>query len=617
MKRLTFRYTFPLSLLGVALAGLFLTGCGSAGSGAGSGNGAGALMLTVKWPAPSRLIPAASNSIEAAVFQGAGTNPIGHNLLTRPANGGTSTSTTFNNLNAGTITVAATAFPNADGSGVSQAGGSVQATIVAGQTTSITVTMASTIDHLAITPASPAINVGQSQALTMTAYNLQNEVILTSAPHVTWGTATPANVTVDTTGKVTGVAAGISQITVTENESGKTASTIVTVAGGGGGGCTAGPIIGNGLANSAWPRFGGDNQNHGQSFVNTTAAQGNLNWTAQLGIGVGGPPTMGSGTGGADGTLYVGSYVDYKLNAVNPVDGAVLWKTDLGSGVNTSPALGSNGLIYIGSANTYFGINASNGSIVWSVPANSPGNAAIGGDGTVYVPVINKLLALNKATGATKWAFQTGSPVGGIGAGTPGAPAVSGADGTIYYSGQDGHVYAIEPSCGTQKWKFALGAFLLSHPTLSADGTKLYVHVSNKVYALNASSGTVAWQADVAGGGAVPAVTSNGSVIVMDSNGKLTSLNGATGASQWTFNSGVTSTNGLTVAIARIAGGDVIYFTGTGSQQKLFAVDAQVGTKKWEYVGSMTSVFGNATPIIGASGNIYLHTMDGKLYAVK
>ena len=53
---------------------------------------------------------------------------------------------------------------------------------------------------------------------------------------------------------------------------------------------------------------------------------------------------------GSDGTVYVGSgYPDKKLYAINPKSGVKLWEFETGDGVSSSPAIGSDGTVYVGS----------------------------------------------------------------------------------------------------------------------------------------------------------------------------------------------------------------------------------------------------------------------------
>jgi outer membrane protein assembly factor BamB len=52
---------------------------------------------------------------------------------------------------------------------------------------------------------------------------------------------------------------------------------------------------------------------------------------------------------GSDGTVYVGSG-DKKLYAINGKTGGKLWEFETGDEVYSSPAIGSDGTVYVGSA---------------------------------------------------------------------------------------------------------------------------------------------------------------------------------------------------------------------------------------------------------------------------
>jgi outer membrane protein assembly factor BamB len=51
---------------------------------------------------------------------------------------------------------------------------------------------------------------------------------------------------------------------------------------------------------------------------------------------------------GSDGTVYVGS-IDKKLYAINGMTGAKLWEFEAGFYVQSSPAIGPDGTVYVGS----------------------------------------------------------------------------------------------------------------------------------------------------------------------------------------------------------------------------------------------------------------------------
>jgi outer membrane protein assembly factor BamB len=113
--------------------------------------------------------------------------------------------------------------------------------------------------------------------------------------------------------------------------------------------------------------------------------------------------------------------------------------------VNTPPAIGADGTVYVGSGEGKLYAIKADGTLKWAfaswgwVQFTSP---AIGADGTVYVGEWGegKLYAI-KADGTLKWAFTTT-----IEYGIYTSPAI-GADGTIYVGNgnSDGKLYAINP----------------------------------------------------------------------------------------------------------------------------------------------------------------------------
>ncbi|MBB6051156.1 Ig-like domain-containing protein [Armatimonas rosea] len=211
---------------GVVASGL-LAGCGGSGAVA-TPTGTGRATLEIIWPelSVSRLIPVAASSITVS-FSLSGTI-VSTQTVARPSSGNTST-LSFTSLPPGALTVTATAYPTTTGTGVAQATATTTATIVADQNTTVSVTMASTISALSISPTSPALTTGSTTQLTMTALNASGSAVLTAASTVSWQSSNTAVATVDATGLVTGVSAGSATITVTESESGKSASTVATV----------------------------------------------------------------------------------------------------------------------------------------------------------------------------------------------------------------------------------------------------------------------------------------------------------------------------------------------------------------------------------------------------
>ncbi|MCL5283440.1 MAG: PQQ-binding-like beta-propeller repeat protein [Armatimonadetes bacterium] len=153
----------------------------------------------------------------------------------------------------------------------------------------------------------------------------------------------------------------------------------------------AGSNIGGLQQGSPWPKFHANNQNTGRGVG--SGAVGRLKWKFKTGAWVSSSPAIGT-----DGVVYVGSLDSY-VYALDGNTGRLKWKFLTGNEVSSSPAIGSDGVVYVGSLN-----------------------------GNVY--------ALDGNTGRLKWKFQTGGMV-------MSSPAI-GSDGTIYVGSRDRYVYAIK-----------------------------------------------------------------------------------------------------------------------------------------------------------------------------
>lgn len=214
--------------IGLALAGLLMTvtmGCGN--SYPGPNTLATSARVVIEWPqAPGRVMPAAAQSVRIALSDGNGYSAS--QLSSRPASG-TTTSVTFTNLPVGTLDVTATAYPQPDGTGAPQAAGTSRVTTLAGQQISVTLTMASTIDHLEITSTGLSLSVGGTLQLTATPKDAAGNTVLVGAGNISWTSSAAAATVGAATGLVTGASAGAAIITATENDSQKSASVTVTI----------------------------------------------------------------------------------------------------------------------------------------------------------------------------------------------------------------------------------------------------------------------------------------------------------------------------------------------------------------------------------------------------
>jgi hypothetical protein len=217
--------SFFLAPLGLLFL-LFLAGCGGGSKTQLAAGGQGRATLTVKWPERTRLIPDASNSIKVVIQKDSAV--VAQQTVARPTAGGTVIAD-FLSLPTGNLTATATAFPNADGTGVAQSTATIPLVITADLVTLFSITMNSTIDHLDLTAATASVKANLTLKIVATAKDASGAVVLTTQNKLTWASSATSIATVDGVGNVTGVAVGSADITVTDTESGKAAKTTVTV----------------------------------------------------------------------------------------------------------------------------------------------------------------------------------------------------------------------------------------------------------------------------------------------------------------------------------------------------------------------------------------------------
>jgi outer membrane protein assembly factor BamB len=298
-----------------------------------------------------------------------------------------------------------------------------------------------------------------------------------------------------------------------------------------------------------------------------------------------------------NGTIYLGSFVVYagspanKLHAIS-ADGTLKWSFDLAYGTRASTAIGPDGTIYVGagdqSTDWWGRLHAINpdGTLKWTYTTRY-GIAApptVDSDGTIYIENWVYLYALNP-DGSLKWAFRTG---GGSGS----CPAI-GSDGTVYMGSSNDWLYAINPD-GSLKWAYLAGGDISSSPAIGADGT-IYVGCDQdfKLHAIN-PDGTQKWTYATAGNvRSSPAIGSDGTIYVGDNYRYLHAVN-PDGTMKWRFWTGGTSSSPA-------VGGD-----GTIYQERwnnLYAISPD-GALKWSY--TPTDWQFSTSPAIGVDGTIYL-----------
>jgi outer membrane protein assembly factor BamB len=203
-----------------------------------------------------------------------------------------------------------------------------------------------------------------------------------------------------------------------------------------------------------------------------------------------------------DGTVYVGiddpspsGLCGECLAALNP-DGTVKWGSGTGQVENSSPVVGPDGTIYIGSTFERFSAVRPDGSTRWNL-TGSPSEtfdqtAAIGPNGTVYAVslgesfvnqsfvVTTRVYAL-RSDGALLWTYSNKANAGPSSIG--GSSPSIGSDG-ILYLGIGGDLIAITPS-GNQLWNFSTNGVVESSPAIGSNGTIYVGSDDGNLYAIS------------------------------------------------------------------------------------------------------------------------------------
>lgn len=384
------------------------------------------------------------------------------------------------------------------------------------------------------------------------------------------------------------------------------------------------------LADSPWPMFMGSPTHTGLSRYTTGKNKMELIWSYRTGNSVESSPVIG-----ADGTVYIGSH-DGFLYAFSP-DGTVKWKFEVAKpvyderwkvskAIMATPAIDKNGVIYInGSSDDLYAISPEGTEewrffIKWSNDFwNSP---TAGDDGTIYIGTARNdgdamypsgLYAITSG-GKEKWRYLEPSGVTVI-------PAIN--SGTIYFGAAEittnkGRVVALDKN-GKKLWQYNMEQWLEGSASITRDGTIYSGSKEGNVYAIN-PDGTEKWRFKTGSGiSAVPAIGEDGTIYIGSWDGNFYALNPENGKEIWRFD----------VKIGR----DPKLFEGypgkeTISSSATISKDGVIyfgdvfdtvyaldlnGKELWRYKG--TSGY-TASPAISKNGTVYIGNEGGEVLAI-
>jgi uncharacterized repeat protein (TIGR02543 family) len=318
-----------------------------------------------------------------------------------------------------------------------------------------------------------------------------------------------------------------------------------------------------------------------------------------------------------DGTVYIGSN-DNKLHAINS-DGSAKWTFTTGDWVDSTPAIGADGTIYFGSwDNQLYAINPMDGSKFWDFNTSSSiiASPAIGVEGRIYFGSKDEFFYALESNGSLAWETYIGNAIT--------SSAAIGQDGTIYFGDENGTFHALNQD-GSTKWTYEVddvtdtNKSILSSPAIDLSGNLYFGCGNGYCYSIadGVSAGVLNWKVGTNDRvDASPVLGENNEVFFVSRDGYLRSVDRVTGISNWEVFSGdvfysspVVDSNGKVY---------VIGYTGFG-ENHLFAFNSD-GTKSWDTNNSSSplSIGGlvDSSLALDSSGNLFFGCYDKKVYAV-
>lgn len=379
---------------------------------------------------------------------------------------------------------------------------------------------------------------------------------------------------------------------------------------------------GAGAKDSPWPMFR-HNLKHTGRTTYTGPDTASLLWTYQTGDGVASSPTIGH-----NGTIYVGSgwlwsgATDSSLYALNP-DGSLKWKFTAVDGVFSSPTIGADGTIYftcIGGYAYALHDSVTYARLHWQSGSSGPfllSSPIVGPAGHVYFgsPDLN-FYAVDSGDGRLIWKYRTNWCI-------ISSPALI-EDETIYVGSKDHHLYAFRNDLQGPLWGFPTGTFYDGHlvdasPAVGADGTiyvgsdqygafgKPPVPVDTSFWAVN-PDGSRKWALSIGNGvESSPALGTDGTIYF----GSFDSCFYAV-ADSGTYGEvkWKFQTGGVVDGSPAIDDEGIIYF---GSRDSTIYAMRPDGTVKWSY---RTGGGIESSPTIDNNGRLYIGAFDGKVYCL-
>jgi chitodextrinase len=344
------------------------------------------------------------------------------------------------------------------------------------------------------------------------------------------------------------------------------------------------------LANSPWPCFSGNIKHTGLSQYKTNKNSGKLLWKYETDDVIESSPVIGN-----NGIIYIGSY-DYNLYAFYP-NGTLKWKFLIGYEIVRTPALDINGIIYVGANSGYLYAIYENGTLKWKTYLSTiHSSISISPDGTIYCGSSGYLYALYP-NGSIKWKFDTN------GGAVSSSPAID-SNGTLFFGSND-YFHALYPN-GTLKWEVKTkDGSIRSSPAIDNNGI-IYFGSGPYIYSIY-PNGSLNWkyttQYTIPSS---PAIDSKGIIYAGPTAGGLYAIY-PNGTKKWTCYIDIFYSS------PAIGADGTIFVGSTSSTNNYVNAIYPNGTIKWRFKMEKKT---SSSPAIGSNGTIYVGSQDWYFYAI-
>jgi outer membrane protein assembly factor BamB len=343
-------------------------------------------------------------------------------------------------------------------------------------------------------------------------------------------------------------------------------------------------------AASPWPEMRHDQRNTGRTTI-VGRYHGDRPWAFRTDRGVFSTPVLG-----ADGTVYIGSGDTY-FYAIG-AGGRLRWRIKTGGVIDAGgalsafdPGLGSAPLTFgSGDDHLYHVTTPSRGRprVLWRFRASVPpvkgqqvdwweGPVAIGPDGVLYAGNTGGTAYAIKPNGRPLWTFTAGGSLWTT-------PAFS--RGSSYWGSLDLNIYKLNGS-GRPVWHTFTPGFVISSPAIGSDGTVYVGSFDSKLYALDPSTGKPHWTFETTDHiYSSPALGQDraghtNAIYIASTDGSVYAL-GTDGRLRWRYDAGDPIRSSPVLGAAPGAGHHEVLYVGS-SNGKLYALNADTGRRRWSY----------------------------------